>query len=145
MTFALASAPRLLLASWRGADWLSNVDMGVSRGGDGGAEVGVAVVGAGDAVGAADGVDAAPSVAGFTAAVALCALAAAICAAVRRGARVRGCGLLSSALLLSPWLTESGVWLSVSDTGNPGGSRYVAKGRMYVARSAQGTESPNRQ
>ena len=72
--------------------------------------------------------------AGLSAAAAFSAFAAAIAAAVRRGARVRGSGLASALT------TSFGVLLSVSDTGYPRGAplNYRREG-VRRAEGAKGT------
>lgn len=79
---------------------------------------------------AAAGAGAGPAAAGLSAEGAFSALAAAIAAAVRRGARGRGSGLPSMLGFASTLLLSFGILLSVSDTGYPRGAplSYRRKG-----------------
>ena len=88
-----------------------------------------------------------PGAAGLSAGAALAAFAAfsaAIAAAVRRGARVRGSGLLAATGLASALLASFGVLLSVSDTGYPRRAplNYRREG-VRRAEGARGQDCPD--
>src|SRR6185437_3441553 len=99
-----------------------------------GAGAGATGVDAGRSAGAAAGAG------GFSAA----AFSAALAAALRRGARLRGSGLPSVTGLVSTPLASGGVWLSVSDTGNPRRAplNYRREG-VRRAEGARGQDCPD--